>query len=235
MATQYFLERTDAGRAEWLNNFAPKLAEHATALGIDAPTLSFVTNAAAFVNFLLAIELQLKTNLNEWTAFKRVHLRGKQGDTFSTTLPTLVSLGATPPAAPTELIMPRILKLVNTIKNHPNYTESIGRDLRIIGAAENIPDTASWQPKFKLSINAGKVIIKWVKGKASSIDFYVDRGRGEGFQYLGYDTRSPYEDAITLPAGAAPQNWTYRAIYRLGDTQVGQFSLPVSILVSPML
>ncbi|HRI29464.1 MAG TPA: hypothetical protein PK239_06305 [Chitinophagales bacterium] len=39
---------------------------------------------------------------------------------------------------------------------------------------------------------------------------------------------------IYLPAGSTPQTWVYRAIYRLGDTQVGQFSLPLPILVSSL-
>ena len=35
----------------------------------------------------------------------------------------------------------------------------------------------------------------------------------------------------TQPFPAAPVTSTYRAIYRVGDSQVGQWSLPVSVTV----
>lgn len=38
-----------------------------------------------------------------------------------------------------------------------------------------------------------------------------------------------YTDTQAFPA--APAIWTYRAIYRVGDNQTGQWSLPVSVTV----
>ena len=36
----------------------------------------------------------------------------------------------------------------------------------------------------------------------------------------------------TAPFPAAPVKWTYRAIYHVGDSQVGLWSLPVSVTVA---
>ena len=38
-----------------------------------------------------------------------------------------------------------------------------------------------------------------------------------------------YTDTVPFPA--TPVKWTYRAIYRVGDAQVGIWSAPVSITV----
>jgi hypothetical protein len=43
------------------------------------------------------------------------------------------------------------------------------------------------------------------------------------------DTTPGYTDSQPFPA--APVKWTYRAIYRLGDNRVGQWSKPVSVTV----
>ena len=61
------------------------------------------------------------------------------------------------------------------------------------------------------------------------LEIQVDRGDGKGFTLLTYDTTPGYNDTAPLPA--APVKWTYKAIYRVGDAQVGVWSNPVSITV----
>ena len=70
------------------------------------------------------------------------------------------------------------------------------------------------------------------KGNAAFLDvceIQVDRGDGKGYGLLTYDTTPGYVD--TQPFPATPTKWTYKAIYRVGDAQVGQWSNPVSITV----
>ena len=57
----------------------------------------------------------------------------------------------------------------------------------------------------------------------------MDRGDGKGFGLLTYDTTPGYTD--TAPFPAAPAKWIYKAIYRVGDAQVGLWSKPVTITV----
>ena len=57
----------------------------------------------------------------------------------------------------------------------------------------------------------------------------MDRGDGKGFGLLTFDTTPGYTD--TQPFPAVPAKWTYRAIYRVGDSPVGQWSSPVSVTV----
>jgi hypothetical protein len=57
----------------------------------------------------------------------------------------------------------------------------------------------------------------------------VDRSDSKGEVLLAYDTTPNYTD--TTPSPSTPTKWTYRAIYRLGDSRVGQWSKPVSVTV----
>ena len=73
---------------------------------------------------------------------------------------------------------------------------------------------------------------RWVARLPAWLDLcelQVDRGDGKGFIPLAFDTTPGYTD--TAPFPATPVKWTYRAIYRVGDTQVGIWSAPVSITV----
>jgi len=57
----------------------------------------------------------------------------------------------------------------------------------------------------------------------------VDRSDSKGFVMLTFDTTPNYTD--TTPFPSTPTKWTYRAIYRVGDQRVGQWSKPVSVTV----
>ena len=82
-------------------------------------------------------------------------------------------------------------------------------------------------------ISGSHVLIKWGWGGNSAYldmcELQVDRGDGNGFVLLAYDTTPNYID--TQPFPATPVKWTYRAIYRVGDSRVGQWSLSVSVTV----
>ena len=82
-------------------------------------------------------------------------------------------------------------------------------------------------------ISGNQVLVKWGWGGNGAYldlcEIHVDRGDGKGFGLLTYDSTPNYTD--TQPFPATPAKWTYKAIYRVGDSQVGLWSLPVSITV----
>jgi hypothetical protein len=57
----------------------------------------------------------------------------------------------------------------------------------------------------------------------------VDRSDGHGFVLLTIDTTPNYTDTMAWPGTKAI--WTYKAIYRADDAQVGLWSQPVSVTV----
>ena len=62
-------------------------------------------------------------------------------------------------------------------------------------------------------------------------DIYVDRSNGKGFVFLATVTSVLYTDKYLLPEGVSVAQWHYKAIYKNGNEQTGEFSSPISITV----
>jgi len=132
-------------------------------------------------------------------------------------------------AAPTAVaagIFPRIAQLVQRIKNSPNYTEAIGKDLGIIGADQST-DTVMMKPILKLVFKGGQVEVQWVKYDADALYIETDKGSGK-WEFLAVDTVPHYTDTTVITTAST---WKYRAIYMVNDERVGQWSDVVSIAV----
>jgi hypothetical protein len=120
-------------------------------------------------------------------------------------------------------IFGRASTLAVRIKNSPSYTEAIGQDLGIIGA-EVIVDLNSLKPVLTLSLTAGHPHIGWSKQGMDSLELLADRGDGKGFVPVTFTTNTDYADNSPLPAAGVSAVWKYKAVYRLNDAQVGQWS-----------
>jgi hypothetical protein len=122
---------------------------------------------------------------------------------------------------------------VQRIKAANGYTVPMGQALGIEGAVQTGPDMALIQAILTLTLQGNAVLVGWGwQGFSAFLDMLeiqVDRGDGKGFVFLTYDTTPNYTDTFPLPA--TPTKWKYRAIYRVGDAQVGVWSNEVSIVV----
>jgi hypothetical protein len=123
---------------------------------------------------------------------------------------------------------------VKQIKGHLAYNAAIGAALGIEGAEQTGPDYATLAPDIDATVTGTQVNVAWDwSGFRTFLDIceiQVDRtGAGTAFGPLVFDTTPGYTD--TEPFPASPTKWTYRAIYRVGDQRVGQWSKSVSIAV----
>ena len=227
MPKAYYLPNFDIGKNAWLGNFAAKLPIHQTALGLSAGDVASVTADAAFFNYVLTAQRQCANTSQQWTAYKNA---ARSGDDASLgAMPAAPSLG-TAPAAVAPGIFTRVKELVARIKTQPGYTEAIGQDLGIIGAEQEI-DLNLVKPVLNIVLQAGHPLVQWIKQGLDGVEIHVDRGTGV-FTHLAYDTQPDYLDTAPLPAPGQSAIWRYKAIYRLNDEQVGQWSNPVSIAVT---
>ena len=85
------------------------------------------------------------------------------------------------------------------------------------------------KPIFTIVLQAGHPNIVWKKQGMDALEIHVDRGAG--FAFLALDTVPDYLDTAPLPAPGASAVWKYKAIYRLRDEQVGQWSDIASVSV----
>ena len=137
------------------------------------------------------------------------------------------------PAAVPAGIVTRFRALVKRVKAGKNYSTAIGQALAIEGSVQGAPDLTTLQAILTLTLSGNAVLVGWGwQGNSAFLDLLeiqVDRGDGKGWGFLTFDTTPNYTDTTPLPATLA--KWKYRAIYRVGDAQVGAWSNEVSITV----
>ena len=179
---------------------------------------------------------------------ERQHIRSKDADFNAqqrTEWKIIIRDGGTAPAsgapvAPTypsaaTPVAPGIEKrfrdLCRIIKAHPSYNTAIGDALGIVGEESGALDFSTFKPELKLELSGGQVLIRWGwQGKSAYLDLLeIQVDRGSGYTLLAFDSTPNYLD--TTPAPATPQKWTYKAIFRVGDQRIGQWSDEVSLTI----
>jgi len=225
MTTNSFMPNTDGGKADLLDHVASTLPHYAALLAVTNEDLaSFQADALAF-RYTLKSLTDMQAYSHHWTEFKNLLRDGGAGSADWVVAPMLLE---PMPAAVSPGIIPRFSTLVAHLKSHKNYTSAIGLDLGLIGST-TVEDPSTWKPILTAQNKAGHPIIAWTKGAAAAIEIWVDRGDGAGFTFLTINTEPNTNDSQPLPATSAV--WKYKAIYRLHDEQVGQWSDVLSITV----
>jgi hypothetical protein len=228
----YYPSRT-ADQILWLENFRNKLAGYLTALGL---TTAQGDAAIADARWLLYVLGSWLPAVRAWgKACTDATTEAQSGGGASPQVLTVF----TAPTPATGVVpvatgaLDRIFDFVQTIKESSGYTEAIGTDLGTVGAEQGAPDLATVQPILTATINGSRVDLGWGWGGNGNfldmLEIQVDRSDGKGFVVLVFDTTPDYTDSTPFPATAT--KWTYRAIYRVNDAQVGQWSAPVSVTV----
>ena len=224
MAKNYYLPRDDSGKAQLLEHLARRLPAYAETLEVSAADIASLQADAEAFRHAIASTDSIQANARQWTAYKNLQ---RDGGVRVNPRPQLPHLPV-PARDVAPGIVPRLIALVSRLKTARNYNEAIGRDLQIIGAEQTV-DTGDWKPALDLGIKAGHPVIKWPKGDADAIEIWADRDDGQGFRLATITSGTDYTDTSTRPASGAV--WKYKAIYRLRDAQVGQWSGVVSVAV----
>ena len=224
MAKNYYMPKDDSGKAELLEHLANRLPIYAELLEISTADINSLQADAAAFRYTLSAFNVVQGNGRLWTAFKNLQ---RDGGTGTTAYPPAANLPAPAQAVPLGIV-PRLSGLIARIKTARNYSDAIGQDLNIVGTTQ-IVDPTSWKPVIDISVTAGRPTLQWSKGTADSIEVWADRGDDKGFHFYAVTTDPNFTDTTAGPATAAL--WKYKAIYRLRDEQVGNWSDVISVAV----
>jgi len=224
MAKNYYMPKDDSGKAELLEHLAHRLPIYAELLEISTADINSLQADATAFRYTLSAFNVVQGNGRLWTAFKNLQ---RDGGTGTTAYPPAANLPAPAQAVPLGIV-PRLSGLIARIKTARNYSDAIGQDLNIVGTTQVI-DPASWKPVIDISVTAGRPTLQWSKGTADSIEVWADRGDDKGFNFYTITTEPNFTDTTTSPATAAL--WKYKAIYRMRDEQVGNWSDVISVAV----
>ena len=222
-----------ADQIVWLTNFRNKLASHATDLGLTPAQVAAILADCDWLLYGLQTWLPA---VRTWAQSCTDAINETQN---GTTAAVQVLPVFTPPPLPTGVVavapgvLTRLFATIQTLKDGGKCTDSISHDLGIIGTPQIGPDLSTIQPVISASTSGNQVNVKWGwGGNVAYLDrceIQVDRGDGKGFSLLTIDTTPGYTDTQAFPAAAAV--WSYRAIYRVGDVQVGDWGQTVSLSV----
>jgi hypothetical protein len=217
----------------WLANFSNKLPGYASALGLSSGQVTAAVADCGWLHYFLL------SWLPDLRAFQKAATSAHVEAQFGTGTATQIIPTFSPPTphAGVVAVVPGALNgvfaLLKAIKNGDRCAESIAIDLGIAGTDASPRDLSLVQPVISAKVSGSAVDIKWnwqgLRNWLGSCQIMVDRGDGKGFELLCVDTTPNYID--TQPFPDAKTVWTYKAIYRAGDAQVGQWSQTVSVSV----
>lgn len=229
----YYLPPSDAGKMQWLNNFAAKLPNYREPLRLTEPTLGEAKKWSENFSYLIGNIENFRQYNKQVTAFKNLMRNGSQNNSPIGIMPQAPETLTLPHEATAD-IFGQAAKLVQLIKNSKGYNEAIGKDLGIIGEAAEKPKH-DIKPSLSAELQAGKPNLKWKKAGMQGIHIYTDRGDGKGYHFLATDTQPDYLDTYPLPPAGQSAIWKYKAIYINYDEEVGQMSDELLVTVSSKL
>jgi hypothetical protein len=232
MNTKSYLPSTDADRVIWLNNFSAKIGTYASVAGITPAEVTSVRNDAAFYSYIENMVESYKQVTKNVVGYKS-QLKHAVAQEHIGVIPPLPTFGPAPTTVP-EGIFDRVIKIVARIKSSLGYNnDTIGQDLGIV-APSSVFDITTLRPLLKVRLDAGRPLIKCAKNDTDGIDLYADRNDGTGFQLVGRLFKTEFIDTANLPTGTVLAEWSYKAMYVIGNDNVGLMSSVESVLVKRM-
>ena len=224
-----FVSHNDTAFLNQLKAFSVTLPTYASLLDVDAAEVTACQADADYFAYLLTCNEVARNCASQNTSWKNSVREGGTTSNGAPAAPLFPS--AVTPVVPG--IEPRFRALAKRLKLHPRYDVSFGKALGIEGAESAAKDLSTVQPDLNVTISGDEVKLGWGWGGLGDLldicEIQVRRGVGQPEELLTYDTTPGYTDIHPFPS--TPQRWEYRAIYRVGDSRVGQWSATVSIVV----
>ena len=225
-----YIPKTEDALVTWFNTFAAKFKQHSVTLGYTLADVANVENDAATVQSLTARIDVFQKEAKEAVQYRKDMLGKPLGTPLA---PVPQNPNPTPPVVNVAPgILARTRALAARIKANPQYTNSMGRDMGIVGAG----DTAAPNPNAKpvlsvVTAGAGTVDVSFVKNGYQGVLLEAQRGTETVWTQVANLRYSPYRDARPNLAPGVPDVRRYRAIYLVKDKSTGQYSDTVTITV----
>ena len=207
--------------AAWFMNFVHKVPEYQDRLDLSPGDVIGLTADGAVVQSAVQAVALAKARLREWVEFKNLELYGRG------TTPVVPDPAPAGPAGLVKPVAPGIVRrtrvLVAGIKAHPNFTDSIGDVLGVLGPDDETPDEVIPAGSVK-ALPGFRVEVRFVKARFDGVDIESRRRHGTRWVHLAFDSFSPYVDNRPPLTAGRPEQRHYRLRYRDNDVPVGDYS-----------
>lgn len=222
----YYYPTNDGAMLPFLQNLCAKAPNYLTQLDITGGDVSFLTLMCALWNNLTDFQNRAKRFAEDWTSLRKACFDGPPNSP-APAWPVWNGPGTSPVGLTTGCDT-KLRGMIKRWKTAPGFTEAIGEDLGIIGD-EIILNPTTAQTEVQVNMKAGRPQISAPLLGFDSVEFQVNRGTG--FELLDVSTGAPVTDQHPLPPLGESDVWTYRAILRMDNQPVGQWSLNLPVPV----
>ena len=227
MTKQQYFTKAIPDQVFWFNNFGEKILAYETPLSLSSDQILKITGGVSKFNLLVNYLKAIDTFKQAVTNFRNIFTKGTTE--VMTSIPTLVA-----PSDPDGWVagyFAFIFNIVANIKTNANYTDAIGKDLGIIGAAPTF-DPSTFQPSVSAAYNAASHsnLIKFEISESEGSNIYSRKAGDTVWTFVAYDTHSPYHDTRPLAVPGVPEKREYQAVAVLHSVQIGVPSAIVSAI-----
>lgn len=231
MSEHYFFPQKEEEQAKWLAHFARVLPTVAVKYGFSVMELSEVNRMAHLFGVLVRSRKKVYEYERALSQYRNVLLRGLQPGQQRPPVPELPQLEVLA-ALPSWHINQQLRQFALKITSHCAYSVIDGLRLGITTLEEtSVAWQATFQPRLQVKKDRrGRPLICWGQEDIMGVELQVDRGLG--WTFLACDTPEPYTDSYELPPVEEKALWSYRAIYKLGQQEIGRWSNEVCIRVA---
>ena len=208
MSNQSYFPASEADRVLWFTNFVAKLPIQGPNVGLSATEITdAVADSVCYIWIVKDWNGAHQQKALEATTYKTLIANGIGSDIVP--LPASLVFDKAPPMR-IPGVFTRISTLVQKIKLSPNYTDSIGQDLSIIGVQDN---TSHLIPEFTVSTERGTdgERVKLIFTKYGHDGVYIECRRNDGsWEVLGVAMVKPWYDERPLLVANTPESREYR-------------------------
>ncbi|BAV09815.1 hypothetical protein SAMN05421788_1011248 [Filimonas lacunae] len=196
-----FVPRNDGELAVWAVNLKEKIVIWGPILGYSAAQVSQIQDYCQFI-----IDAVNKVEAKRGELSNAVNAKNEMRENEL------------------QLVVNSLLAL----KKHPAYLPSIGGELRIIGSVQ-VLNPEYLKPILSAEVHAGKVTLAFNLQKMNCVSVYCRPKGTMGWEKLGNDYESPYEDKRPLAVANQPEIREYMVRYFNGREEIGKPSDIVTV------
>ncbi len=231
MANQPFFPNREGDQILWFSNIQSKAANYYTALDISTTRQTKLTLALNWLIWTWQVFAPTRRPEGPAATNWRNNIATGTPDPMTSAAPPVPATLTPPTGTPFFGMLTWLFEEIARWKTAEGYTDTIGKDLGVIGAAA----TAHTAPPA-LTENAvaqNRVELGFVLHEHDGVAIESQRqGDAGGFSPLGNDTNSPYVDSRPVKVPGTPEWRDYRACWWDNSTPTMQFGPVLRVIVN---
>ena len=170
------IPRDDASKLVLLQQLNAQLPNYAVALELSADDLAQLKVGLDWFEYSLKAQDATQNYSHALVALKQILRDGPKNTAIN--LPSAPVFPPLPTSEPYADIFGFLGALISRIKKHKNYTDAIGKALKIIATQSQGIDSTTLQPVLTVDFQGGHPVLHWKNNSMDALELEADHGTG---------------------------------------------------------